>query len=81
MSGSYSIKLGLISDNIKACQNILTIKQILSFKKVLLLTAVSNDISQANVKAVIDARNDPRNRQLLRQSSSMAFQPYSDDVR
>ena len=49
--------------------------------KVLLLTAVSNDISQANVKAVIDARNDPRNRPLLRQSSSMAFQPYSDEVR
>ena len=61
--------------------NILTINPILSFKKVLLLTAVSNDISQANVKAVIDARNDPRNKPLLRQSSSMAFQPYSDDVR
>ena len=49
--------------------------------KVLLLTAVSNDISQANVKAVTDARNDPRNRPLLRQSSSMGFQPYSDEVR
>ena len=49
--------------------------------KVLLLTAVSNDISQANVKAVNDARSDPRNRPLLRQSSSMAFQHFSDEVR
>ena len=46
-----------------------------------MLTAVSNDISQANVKAVNDARSDPRNRPLLRQSSSMAFQHFSDEVR
>ena len=49
--------------------------------KVLFMTAVSNDISQANVKAVNDSRNNPVTRPLLRKSSSMGFQQMVDDVR
>ena len=60
--------------------------------KVLFMTAVSNELSQANVKAINEARaagqkagqpppGGPAARPLLRKSSSMAFQQQVDDVR
>ena len=50
--------------------------------KVLFMTAVSNDVAQANIKAVNESRSQAAPRPpLLRKSSSMGFQQVVDDIR
>ncbi|XP_040565654.1 dmX-like protein 2 isoform X5 [Lepeophtheirus salmonis] len=49
--------------------------------KVLLLTEVSSDISQANMKAMSETRTVASNRHLLRKSSSMSFQTNNEEIR
>ncbi len=50
--------------------------------KVLLLTAVSSDISQATMKAFNEARSGPAaNRPVLRQASSLGLTQSHDDIR
>ena len=48
----------------------------------LFLTAVSSDITEANVKAMAEKRTQARtNRNLIRRSSSMGFSQVPDEVR
>ena len=51
--------------------------------KVLLLTAVSSDISAASIKAANEARNQAvaGSRPVLRKSASMGFQQSWDEIR
>lgn len=49
--------------------------------KVLFLTAVSSDITQASVKAMSEKRSVSANRALIRRSSSMGFSQLQDEVR
>ena len=52
--------------------------------KVIFMTAVSNDVAQANVKAVNESKAaeiKSKATPLLRKSSSMGFQQVVDDVR
>ena len=49
--------------------------------KVLILTAVSSDISQASTKAVNELRNSQSSRPVLRKSSSMGFQQFPEEIR
>ena len=60
-------------------ENILTKKKI--FFQVLFLTAVSTDITEANVKAMSEKTTLSGNRTLIRQSSSMAFSQAQDEIR
>ena len=60
-------------------ENILTKKNF--FFQVLFLTAVSTDITEANVKAMSEKTTLSGNRTLIRQSSSMAFSQAQDEIR
>ena len=51
------------------------------FFQVLFLTAVSTDITEANVKAMSEKTTLSGNRTLIRQSSSMAFSQAQDEIR